>query len=221
MGDLLGHAVARGDGSVLDLGCGGGEWLLRALTAHQGLRAEGVDVAGAALDRARGAARELGVEGRLTLHQGDVAEFTAPHRFDLVLCVGSTHAFGGLPATLAAARRHMAPGGRVLVGDGFWAGRPSTTAVEIFGELPDLPTLVDGVVADGWTPVHGHVSTRRELDAYEWAWTGTVASWALDHPEDQDSALALETATAHRTGWLRGYRDAFGFVCLVLRPTSG
>ncbi|TDC62145.1 SAM-dependent methyltransferase, partial [Streptomyces hainanensis] len=120
-----------------------------------------------------------------------------------------------------AARRQLAPGGRVLIGDGFWEREPSAEAVEIFGELPDLPTLVDGVIADGWTPVHGHVSSRRELDAYEWAWTGTVASWALDHPEDPDSAQALETATAHRAGWLRGYRDAFGFVSLVLRPTSG
>ncbi|TDC79992.1 SAM-dependent methyltransferase, partial [Streptomyces hainanensis] len=110
--ELLHHAVARGDGRVLDLGCGGGEWLLRALAAHPGLRAEGVDVAEAALDRAWGAARELGVDERLVLHRGEAAGFTAPHRFDLVLCVGSTHAFDGLAATLAAARRHLAPGGR-------------------------------------------------------------------------------------------------------------
>ncbi|GHC13047.1 hypothetical protein GCM10010348_40160 [Streptomyces anthocyanicus] len=66
----------------------------------------------------------------------------------------------------------------------------------------------------------GHISTRRELDDYEWAWTGALAAWALDHPADPDRAQALETATAHRDGWLRGYRDCLGFLCLVLRPTD-
>lgn len=37
----------------LDLGCGGGEWLLRALATHPELRAEGVDVSENALEQAR------------------------------------------------------------------------------------------------------------------------------------------------------------------------
>ncbi|MEV5436892.1 class I SAM-dependent methyltransferase [Streptomyces sp. NPDC052682] len=218
---LLDQGIPRPDARVLDLGCGGGEWLLRALTAHPRLRAEGVDLAEAALAHARRSAHRLGVQDRLVLHHADAASFTCPHPFDLVLCVGATHAFGGLPPTLAAARRHLAPGGRVLVGDGYWERPPSPEAVELLGDLADLPTTVDRVVADGWTPVQGHLSTRRELDAYEWAWTGSLASWALDHADDPDSGKALAAADAHRTQWLRGYRDSFGFVCLVLRPTSG
>lgn len=216
---LLERGLSRGDERVLDLGCGGGEWLLRALTLHPQLRAEGVDISGSSLAHARQTARRLGVEDRLVLHHQDAAYFAASHAFDLVLCVGATHAFGGLLPTLAAARKHLAPGGRVLVGDGFWDRAPSPEAVELFGELTDLPTTLDRVVAHGWTPVQGHISTRRELDAYEWAWTGSLASWALDHPTDPDSAQALEAATTHRGQWLRVYRDLLGFVCLVLRPT--
>ncbi|WP_309059764.1 class I SAM-dependent methyltransferase [Streptomyces sp.] len=214
-------SVPRDDARVLDLGCGGAEWLLRAMAAHPRLRAEGVDVSEGSLARAREAARVRGLRERLVLHHEDAAAFTAPHAFDLVISVGATHAFGGLPATLAAAREHLAPGGRVLVGDGFWAHEPSPDAVRMLGDLSDLPTTVDRVVADGWTPVHGHISTRRELDAYEWAWTGSLASWALDHPDDPGSSRALAAATTHRGEWLRVYREAFGFVCLVLRPTSG
>ncbi|MFD0372294.1 SAM-dependent methyltransferase [Streptomyces sp. NPDC127114] len=95
-----------------------------------------------------------------------------------------------------------------------------TEAIEMFGDLDDLATTVDRVVADGWTPVHGHVSTRSELDAYEWACWGSLASWALDHPADPARAQVLETATARRSQWLHGYRDSFGFLCLVLRRTS-
>jgi SAM-dependent methyltransferase len=217
---LLERALPHGGGRVLDLGCGGGEWLLRALTARPGLRAEGVDLSERALADARRAARRLGVEDRLVLHRQDAARFTAPHSFDLVLCVGATHAFGGLLPALAAARGHLAPDGRVLAGDGYWDREPSAEAVALLGDLDDLPTTLDRVAADGWTPVHGHISTRRELDDYEWAWTGTLASWALDHPGHPDSAEALAAATAHRDEWLRVYRDVFGFLCLVLRPAA-
>ncbi|MFD7957085.1 SAM-dependent methyltransferase [Streptomyces ardesiacus] len=217
---LLARAIPGDAARVLDLGCGGAEWLLRALTEHPSLTAEGVDTSEGALAHARAAAARLGVGDRLTLHHRDAARFTAPHRFDLVLCVGSAHAFGGLSATLAAAREHLAPGGRVLVGDGFWEREPSPEAVGMLGDLADLPTTLDRVAAEGWTPVGGHISTRRELDDYEWAWTGTLAGWALDHPGDPDRAQALEAAAAHREGWLRGYRESFGFLCLVLRPTD-
>ncbi|MEV4434615.1 class I SAM-dependent methyltransferase [Streptomyces sp. NPDC049555] len=218
---LLERAVPREDARVLDLGCGRAEWLLRALAAYPHLRAEGVDVSAPALAAARAGAERLGVHDRLVLHEADAGAFTAPHAFDLVLCVGSTHAFGGPTATLAAARRHLAPGGRVLIGDGFWEREPSAEAVETLGDLDDLTGLMQRVTTDGWTPVHGHISTRRELDAYEWAWTGTLSTWALDHPDHPDSPQALTAATTHRNEWLSAYRDSFGFLTLVLRPTPG
>ncbi len=218
---LLDRVLPREDARVLDLGCGGAEWLLRALAAHPRLRAEGVDVSGDALARAREAAHALGVQDRLVLHHEDAAGFTAAHAFDVVLSVGATHAFGGLRATLEAARRHLAPGGRLLIGDGFWERAPSPEAVEMLGDLGGLPAVMDTVTAEGWTPVRGHISSRGELDAYEWAWTGSLAAWALDHPADPGSAEALAVADTHREEWLRVYRDCFGFVCLVLRPTSG
>ncbi|MEU6892532.1 class I SAM-dependent methyltransferase [Streptomyces sp. NPDC046557] len=217
---LLERGVPRADARVLDLGCGTAEWLLRALETHPRLHAEGVDVSEDALAQAGRAASRLGVRERLVLHHRSAADFAPAEPFDLVLSVGATHAFGGLLPTLAAARRLLAPGGRVLIGDGFWDREPSPEAIEMLGEFTDLATTVDRVVADGWTPVDGHVSTRRELDDYEWSCWGSLASWALDRPADPDAAEALETATARRSEWLHVYRDTFGFVSLVLRRTS-
>jgi SAM-dependent methyltransferase len=217
---LLEHGMRPDAERVLDLGCGGGEWLLRALATYPNLRAEGVVICGAALAHAREAAIKMGVEKRLTLHLHDAAGLTSSHSFDLVLSVGATHALGGLLPTLAAARRHLAPGGCVLIGDGFWEREPSQEAVEMLGHFTDLATTMERVVADGWTPLHGHVSTRQELDDYEWAGTGSLARWALIHRADPDSSHALAAATTHRSEWLRVYRGTWGFICLVLRATA-
>jgi cyclopropane fatty-acyl-phospholipid synthase-like methyltransferase len=217
---LLQRAVRNGDERLLDLGCGSAAWLLLALAAHPHATAEGVDLSAEALAEAERAATGLGVRDRLTLRHQDAAAYTSTAPFDVVLNVGASHAFGGLLPTLTAARRHLGPGGHVIVGNGFWEHPPGRAAVETLGDLDDLPTLVDEIASDGWMPVYGHVSTREELDEYEWSWTGALAGWALDHPDHPDAAQAYETATTHRTQWLRGYRDAFGFVCLVLRRTQ-
>ncbi|WP_406404824.1 class I SAM-dependent methyltransferase [Streptomyces sp. NBC_00879] len=217
---LLHRTVVRGDERVLDLGCGGAAWLLRTLAAHPDVTAEGVDNSAQALAEARKDAADLGVEQRLVLHHLDATEFASPHPFDAVLSVGATHAFGGLLPTLDAAHRYLVPGGRVLVGDAYWECEPTAEAREMLGEYEDLATTMDRVVAHGWTPVFGHISTRQELDDFEWCWTGSLATWALDHPEDPDSAEVLAVASTHRSQWLHSYRDSFGFITLVLRRTS-
>ncbi|MFF2807982.1 SAM-dependent methyltransferase [Streptomyces sp. NPDC058000] len=219
VGQLLDRGLPRGDARVLDLGCGGAEWLLRALATRPHLHAEGVDISEDALAQARQAAGDLDVQERLILHHQAAEDFASSEPFDLVISVGATHAFGGLLPTLAAARKHLAPGGRVLIGEGFWERAPSQEAIEMLGDFADLATTVDRVVGDGWTPVHGHVSTRSELDGNEWACWGSLASWALDHPAGPDSSHALRTAATRRPEWLRVYRDTWGFVSLILRQT--
>ncbi|MFJ7279713.1 SAM-dependent methyltransferase [Kitasatospora sp. NPDC098663] len=219
---LLERATAgSADGRALDLGCGEGAWLVRALAARPRWRAVGVDLDAAALTRAREAATALGVVRRIGLHHVDAREFGSVEPFDLVLCVGATHAFGGLLPTLAAAREHLAPGGRVLVGEGFWEREPSRAALDGLGaardDYADLATTTDRVLADGWTPVSGYVSSPQEWDDYEFAWTGALAEWALEHPDDPDAAAAREAADRHRREWLHGYRGTFGFVTYLLR----
>ncbi|CDR12372.1 Methyltransferase type 12 [Streptomyces iranensis] len=218
---LLDRAVADEADRALDLGCGGGEWLRRLLVRYPWMRAEGVDIHTAALERAREGAEESEVADRLVLHEMDAAVFASAHRFDVVLSVGAAHAFGGLPPTLAAARELLAPDGHVLVGDGFWEREPDAAALSALGatwdDYADLATTVDRVVADGWTPVYGHVSTAGEWDDYEWSWTGSLSRWALDHREEPDALDAYKAAAEHRSQWLSGYRGTLGFVTLVLR----
>ncbi|MFJ6794973.1 SAM-dependent methyltransferase [Streptomyces sp. NPDC091268] len=220
---LLERTLPHGDARLLDLGCGSGAWITRALAARPALRADGVDTDAETMAAARRAAAEAGLGDRLAFHTEDAGEFTSPHRYDVVLSVGATHAFGGLLPTLEAARRHLAPGGSVLVGDCFWEREPGPATLDAgfaADEYDDLATTVARVTADGWTPLYGHASTLREWDDYEWSWTGSLSRWALDHPEHPDAAQALEVAADHRDAWLHGYRGTLGFITLLLRPTT-
>ncbi|MEV4560280.1 class I SAM-dependent methyltransferase [Kitasatospora sp. NPDC049285] len=211
----------RPAGRVVDLGCGEGAWLLRALAAHPELRAVGVDLDAGALTAARSAAERLGVVRRLGLHHLDAGAFTDREPFDAVFCVGAAYAFGGLAPALAHIGGLLAPGGVALVGEAYWEGEPDARAREWFGEgIADLPETVARVTAAGWLPVAGHTSSRSELDAYEWAWTGSLADWALDRPPGPEREQALTASAAHREDWLTGYRSGFGFVTLALRRSD-
>lgn len=221
---LLERALPGASARLLDLGCGSGTWLTRALAARPDLRADGVDNDAGAISAARRAAEEAGLGDRISFHAEDAAAFHSPHRYGLVLGIGVEHAFGGLLPTLKAAGGHLSPGGSVLLGACFWERAPDRRTLDAgfaADDHLDLATTVDLVTAAGWVPLHGHVSTAREWDDYEWSWTGSLTRWALDHPEHPDHAQALEAAAAHRAAWLHGYRGTLGFVTLLLRRASG
>ena len=217
---LLQRALS-GRGSVLDLGCGDGSWLLRALQLHPRLSGTGVDLSDHGFARTRARAATAGVADRLHLQRADARAYASPEPFDAVLSVGAAHAFGGLEPTLAAARAHLAHDGVLLVGDGFWERAPSQDVLDLLHAEPDeygdLADTVRRVQALGWVPVHGHVSSQPEWDAYEWAWTGALATWALDHPDHPDADQVRAVADEHRAQWLGGYRGTLGFVTLLLR----
>jgi SAM-dependent methyltransferase len=221
--DRLVPPAGGGRRTALDLGCGPGVWLLTLLGAHPSLEGVGVDVAAPAIEEARDRAAMAGLVGRAVFVEADAATWEGEPA-DVVLCVGAVHAFGGTVGALAAVRRHLRPGGRVLFGDGFWESGPSEAALAGLqaepGELPDLPGLLAEVARAGFEPGYGHVSTPAEWDEYEWCWTGALTEWALtEAPDDAEREQALEAARTHRRQWLEGYRGQLGFLTVVLHDT--
>jgi SAM-dependent methyltransferase len=207
------------DGRVLDLGCGFGEWLLAALEAAPGAAGVGVDTSTPALDEARTRAGRRGLSDRVRFEQTDAATWSGDG-FDAVLSIGATHAFGGFGPTLDAVRKHLRPGGRVLLGEGYWEGTPTQGALDILGaelgELPGIGGLVTEAVHHGFEPGYAHLSSAAEWDRYEWSWTGALAGWALREAAPQDREQALDLAREHRRQYLEGYRGQLGFATLVL-----
>ena len=127
----------------------------------------GVDSSAPALEQARKSAKDRKLTGRVTFEEADAAEWEGGE-FDVVLCVGASHAFGGLAKALPAARSHLKPGGRLLLGEGVWEGPPTPEALAAMqaepGDLQELPNLVTDLRRFGFEPGFGHVSTPAEWD---------------------------------------------------------
>ena len=222
MRELLSWLAPPAGGRVLDLGSGHGAWLVELLAAREDLTGVGVDLS---LPEGLGAATaDSGVGGRVSWEEADAARWSGGV-FDVVVCVGASHAFGGLRETLAAVRRHLRPGGQVLLGDTFWERAPTPQALSALEataeDLPDLPGVMDEVRAGGFEPSFGHVSTLAEWDDYEWSWTGSLVDWALrEAPTETQRKEALAAAREHRQQWLGGYRQVLGFVTVVLHDVA-
>ncbi|MDF3044730.1 MAG: methyltransferase [Ornithinibacter sp.] len=108
--------------------------------------------------------------GRATLVAADATTWQ-DGTFEAVIAVGVAHVFGGPGRTLDAVRRHLAPGGRVLLGDGIWDTPPTAPALRALDataeDFHDPEGLSSLVRKHGYEPVHGHVSTLEEWDEYE------------------------------------------------------
>jgi SAM-dependent methyltransferase len=140
-------------GPVLDVGCGTGRVLLPC--ARAGATVVGIDVSEGmlALCRRKLAAEPPEVQARVTVLQGDMRDFDAGTRFALVIVPFRSfqhlETVADQRAALAVFRRHLAPGGRLvldlfnpslpLLGDERWLASP---LIEPVVELPDGRKMV-------------------------------------------------------------------------------
>jgi SAM-dependent methyltransferase len=220
--ELVGWLSPSDGARAVDLGCGEGEWLQELLLAYPGITGVGIDHMLPASAARR--AEERTLSDRVRWIETDAATWD-DGVFDVVLCVGASHAFGRLEDMLAAVRRRLRPGGQALVGDSIWEGSPSASALaalEVSADAyPDLVGFVRAVREHGFEPSYGHVSTVAEWDDYHFSWTGSLVDWAVrEAPTTEDRDQALAAARGNRDAWLSGARGELGFATFVLHDIS-
>jgi cyclopropane fatty-acyl-phospholipid synthase-like methyltransferase len=202
--------------SVLDLGCGWGELLLRAVgDRDRSGTAVGVDIDADLLARGRAAAAARGLDDRVTFVRARAEEWREPA--DRVLCIGAAHAWGGARRALPALARLVTPGGRVLFGDGIWESPPTEPARELFGDdvLPD-PELHRLIAAAGWRVLSRSRAELDEWDAFEDAWRAGREEWRLAHAGDPRAAAVAAELAERLTEYVDVYRGVLGFTYVVL-----
>ncbi|MFD8811025.1 SAM-dependent methyltransferase [Streptomyces sp. NPDC059627] len=221
---MAGRLAGTDPGSVLDIGCGWGELMLRLLAAVPRARGVGVDVNAADLERGRRAAGARGLADRVEFAE-ESAVGTGRGPADVVLCLGASQALSeDLVPALRELRRLVADGGRVLLGEGFWQRTP--TEAELAGMWPgasaadhhDLAGLVDLTVAAGFRPEWIETASLDEWEEFESAYQADREVWLAANPSHPLATETREHLDTHRTAWLT-YRGILGLAYLTLTPT--
>lgn len=207
------------DGTVLDIGCGWAELLLRVVAANPNVHGLGIDRDERAIAHGTELAQERGLTDRVTLVADD-ARTTAPAHADAVICIGASQVWGqpvedGQPldygSALSEIRTRVSRGGRVVYGEGIWSSPPTPEAVApLSGRLDELVTiaeLTELAVTHGFMPVAVHEAiTEEEWDEFESGFSARYARWLAEHaPGDPDATEVRRRAARQRTAYLSGY----------------
>jgi SAM-dependent methyltransferase len=222
---LIERLVRHGPATVLDIGCGWAELMLRILAAAPAATGLGIDMDETDLARAQASAEARGLAGRVEFVR-ESAIGTTRGPADLVLCTGASQALSDATPpehttqALAALRRLVTPGGRVLLGEGFWERPPTPAELGAMwpdtsaDEQTDLAGLVDRAVTAGFRPEWIETASLDEWDEFESGYAADVQEWLATH---DDPKVRADT-DAHTSYWLRGYRGVLGLAYLTLVP---
>ena len=193
---------------AVDLGCGKGE-ALRLVHALYGGAGTGVDVSARMLGEANESAASI------EFVQADAAGWRPDRMPDFVVCMGSTHIFGGIGQACRALAELVRPGGVALVEHGYWRSNPAAEDLEAFGmettELTDLDQMVEQVEGQDLVPVDVQPSTQAEWDDYEWSLIRSVELWAMANPQNPDFDAFVARTRMMRQSFLKWRRAATGF----------
>jgi cyclopropane fatty-acyl-phospholipid synthase-like methyltransferase len=216
--DLLDQLDVAGAQTILDLGCGWGELLIRAVAPRSGDPSRrtgvGVDRDEALLERGRRSAARRGLGDAVRFVPGAAERWDQPAQ--RVLCIGAGHAWGGDAQALAALTAVVEPGGRLLFGDGCWERAPTSAAAELFGtDVLALPELARAAGDAGWRVLHLSTADQREWDEFESTWRAGREQWLAAHG-DQPQAPEVRAELDALLAEYLVYRGVLGFAYLVL-----
>jgi len=218
-------------GTVLDIGCGWGELMLRILAAAPEATGVGIDLDENDLARGRECAQARGLADRVTFARESGVD-TVRGPADLVLCVGFSHALsdaqppGHTAAALAVLRRLVTPGARVLLGESFWQHPPTEAELAAMwpgataAELLDLAQIADLTVEAGFRPAWIETASEQEWEEFESGYQADEEEWLAAHADHPEAAGIRQGVDEHRSYWLRGYRGLLGFAYLTLVPVG-
>jgi len=181
--------------AVLDIGCGKGEILIRALERTGGTGI-GVDSNPTFISEARCRGRHRVAEADLRLYLSTYANAPVPRGMsDLVICTGATHALD--------------------------PDLPDPEYLERLGARADEMRALDGTLAAareaGWVVLAHLESTPQEWDEYEESYELGVRAWLMARPADPQADEFRARIDAWADGYARWGRDTMGFVTMALK----
>jgi ubiquinone/menaquinone biosynthesis C-methylase UbiE len=209
---------------IIDIGAGKCELLIRLVENYQ-VTATAIELYEGSINEAKQLA-----SGRIPDHSIDFVvndANTAVNRYetgsyDAGICIGSTHALGGLASTLEEMKRLVKTNGYILIGEGYWKQRPSKEFLDALGgaEESELRRHAENVFAAeelGLIPLWSYTANDDEWDEYEWLYSSSIENYCLENPSDPDKDAMLERIRKWRRTYLTWGRDTLGFGLYLFR----
>jgi ubiquinone/menaquinone biosynthesis C-methylase UbiE len=221
---MLGMASLKQEDKVIDIGAGRCELLVR-LVENYLVSATAVELYAGAIEEAKRRASSRIPEGSIEFIVDDAGAAVEKYEsgsYDLGICIGSTHALGGLESTLETMKRLVRKNGFILIGEGYWKQTPSAEYLAALGgaEESELRSHEENVKAGeelGLIPLWSYVASKEDWDEYEWLYSMSVENYCLENPEDPDHDAMLERIRAWRRTYLTWGRDTLGFGLYLFR----
>jgi hypothetical protein len=216
-------------GSIVDVGCGWAELLMRVLEANDAVHGVGIDLSAADFEHANSVAGERGIAGRLEMICGDVKD-RLPELVQGAICIGASQIWGppveanqplDYSAALAALRKLVSRGAPVVYGEAIWSKAPTDAAVApLAGRMDEfvfLPQLIELASKHSFAVVRVHEATLDEWDVFESGHQAKYALWLSEHPTEHPDAAEVQTlARRQQEAYFGGYRGILGMAYLSL-----
>jgi SAM-dependent methyltransferase len=228
-GKLIDFVSANLTGTVVDVGCGWAELLIRILQVAPNANGIGIDLQDSSIAHARAVARERGIDDRISLIAGDARDHL-PESSGAVICIGASQIWGppveakmqlDYRSALHAVRAILKPGSPAIYGEGIWTATPTPEAIAPLSGRPDeyvfLPDLLEIARASGFVVMQVHQATLDEWDAFESGYVARYVRWLASNPADHpDVPSVRHKVELQSNAYFRGYRGVLGMAYLAM-----
>lgn len=208
---------------VIDIGAGKGEILLRIIERYQS-KCTAIEKYAYFTEQLQVNAQSRGISNNIKIitEDANVALERLNDPFDVAICIGSTHALGGLHETLDILRKCVKKGGYVLIGEGYWKQQPSKEYLEALGgaEESEFRSHSENVMLGekvGLIPVWSYTTNDDEWDEYEWLYAMSIENYCYENPDDPDKDAMLQKIRTWKSTYLKWGRDTLGFGIYLFR----
>ena len=206
--------------TVLDVGCGKGEFLLRLNKLYH-ISGIGIDKSPYCVNDAEKNKSERAPEADIKYLLMDAADYKTEKMFDVTCCMGASWIYSGIKGTLKTLFNNTKPGGLIIAGEPFWLKEPSEEYLKAEGTSRDeFHSHMENVLMGdglGLVCVYTLVSDVEDWDFYETLHWWAVSEYADSYPDDPDLSEVLTNNEKFRDIYLKWGRDTLGWCLYVYR----